>query len=389
MIDQGVMTWADRLASWLGGDRPPVVDRRRRLRDDLDAGAPAPHGACGPVALPGWAEADRWTAVRHDALLPEAAEAQRTAAAALRQAQATIGCQVKVGIGEVAGLAAWPSADGRGVALDLPPGADRSRAAAVLTAAGIAAEVACVGGQTWAIVTVAPWYTAADIERVVVAVARMAHALATPHPDDAGPGRVHTHGGRSHTHGSLPPLPALPGLPPRYRGAVTVSAAPMAAADLAFDADGQVAWDRMWGADDPDSPFCELALAGGPPHRGDLLEPVDPAAVAADPNDYRRVVAELARGIRLTTGLPVVTDRAPEWIGVACEDEAMALWLLRAVLVENISARREGATLFLPAGPGFQLAGEIKNVITALAKTHHYWVEHQAEMRDGLPRWSR
>jgi len=35
-------------------------------------------------------------------------------------------------------------------------------------------------------------------------------------------------------------------------------------------------------------------------------------------------------------------------------------------------------TLYLPAGPQFRIEREIKNVITVLAKTHHYWQEHIA-----------
>jgi len=31
----------------------------------------------------------------------------------------------------------------------------------------------------------------------------------------------------------------------------------------------------------------------------------------------------------------------------------------------------------LPAGPAFRLDKEIKNVITVVAKTHHYWTEHR------------
>jgi sirohydrochlorin cobaltochelatase len=54
----------------------------------------------------------------------------------------------------------------------------------------------------------------------------------------------------------------------------------------------------------------------------------------------------------------------------------MAIWLLRAIIVENVSVRREDRTLLLPAGPQFRLDGEIKNVVTAVAKTYHYWKEH-------------
>ncbi len=178
---------------------------------------------------------------------------------------------------------------------------------------------------------------------------------------------------RPHGH-SHAPVQSI--LPPRYQGNVTVSVAPMAGAAFVYDAAGNVAWDQMWGQDDPDSPFCELALAGGPPHCGVLLEPVTAEAVAAQPAAYQRVVAELARGLALVTGLPIITDGAPGWVGLNCTSEAMALWLLRAIVVENISVRREGKLLFVPAGPAFQLEAEIRNVITAVAKTHHYWQEH-------------
>ena len=171
--------------------------------------------------------------------------------------------------------------------------------------------------------------------------------------------------GSTHTHGSMQSI-----LPPRYQGNVTVSAAPMSAAALTYDADGAVAWDQMW------TGFCELALAGGPPHRGTLLEPPTPEAIRANPDGYQRTLDELTRGIRLVTSLDVLPSQSPGWIGVRCTDEEMALWLLRAIVVENISVRREGEVLYLPAGPDFRLAYEIKNVITALAKTHHYWLEH-------------
>jgi sirohydrochlorin cobaltochelatase len=82
----------------------------------------------------------------------------------------------------------------------------------------------------------------------------------------------------------------------------------------------------------------------------------------------------------MVTGLPVI-EGVPGWIGVRCADEDMAMWMLRAIVVENVSVRREGPTLFLPAGPDFRLGYEIKNVITAVAKTHHYWSEHRAAIR--------
>jgi sirohydrochlorin cobaltochelatase len=97
-----------------------------------------------------------------------------------------------------------------------------------------------------------------------------------------------------------------------------------------------------------------------------------------DPERYAEVRAELARGLTMVTGLPVVMHSPPGWIGVACADEEMAVWLLRAIVVENVMVRREGAVLYLPAGARFTLEGEIKNVVTAVAKTYHYWTQHLA-----------
>ena len=65
----------------------------------------------------------------------------------------------------------------------------------------------------------------------------------------------------------------------------------------------------------------------------------------------------------MVTGLEVVQSANPGWIGVECDNEAMALWLLRAIVVENISVRREGTTLYFPASPRFRLESEVKNVI--------------------------
>jgi urease accessory protein len=161
-------------------------------------------------------------------------------------------------------------------------------------------------------------------------------------------------------------------LPKRYADA-TPSAAPMPnPAPLQYDDAGNVAWDAIW------TDFCDLALAGGPAHRDTLLEPVAPEAVRAAPDAYAAVVDELARGIELVTRLPVRRDAEPGWIGVVCTDEEMALWMLRAIIVENVSVRRTGNVLYLPAGPDFALDKEIKNVITVVAKTHHYWTEHVA-----------
>ncbi|MEM9952461.1 MAG: cation diffusion facilitator family transporter [Chloroflexota bacterium] len=158
-------------------------------------------------------------------------------------------------------------------------------------------------------------------------------------------------------------------LPPRYQNQVP-SAAPMGAAGLVYDKEGNAAWNEIW------TDFCDLALAGGPPHRGTLLEPGDPTLIEANPEAYEKVLDELERGIRMVTGQDVIRPDFPGWIGMVCDSEEMALWILRAIVVENVSVRREDHILYFPAGADFRLEKEIKNVVTVVAKTNHYWQEH-------------
>ncbi|GAB5491854.1 MAG: hypothetical protein Phog2KO_20690 [Phototrophicaceae bacterium] len=158
-------------------------------------------------------------------------------------------------------------------------------------------------------------------------------------------------------------------LPPRYQGQVP-SAAPMGAAGLVYDENGNPAWNEIW------TDFCDLALAGGPPHRGSLLEPGDPKLIEKNPEAYEKVLQELERGIRMVTDQETIRPEFGGWIGMVCDSEDMALWLLRAIVVENISVRREDNILYFPAGADFRLQKEIKNVVTVVAKTNHYWQEH-------------
>ena len=143
--------------------------------------------------------------------------------------------------------------------------------------------------------------------------------------------------------------------------------APMPAAPMKYKEDGSVDWGTMWDS------FCILAQEGGPPHRGDMLQ------VQANPdvNDptYRLAVAEIIRGIREVSGLNA-TVSIPGWIAVTCTSEEMAQWLCEAIKQENVTAQTTAKTLFVPVGDYYSMKGEIKNVITAVAKTAHYWQEH-------------
>lgn len=144
-------------------------------------------------------------------------------------------------------------------------------------------------------------------------------------------------------------------------------AAPMPSAPMRYAPDGQVDWGNMWDS------FCALPREGGPPHRPTMLLPDE----AADPRDpaYLAVVAELVRGVAAVSGL-AAEHAAPGWLAVTCPQPGMARWLAEAIVEENVAARHDGGRLLLPVGPGYTLKGEIKNVITAVAKTTHYWAEH-------------
>ena len=160
-------------------------------------------------------------------------------------------------------------------------------------------------------------------------------------------------------------------LPPVYQDAYEqVQPVSMGSAGLKFGPDGRVAWNEIWGS------FCDLAMAGGPPHRGTLLQAPTPEEVAAQPEASAAVADEICRGLMLVTGLPARRSATPGWVTLICLSETMADWLVRAVTMENVAARGAGAMIELPAGPAFRLEKETKNVITSVAKTCHYWMGH-------------
>ena len=66
----------------------------------------------------------------------------------------------------------------------------------------------------------------------------------------------------------------------------------MGSAGLKYGGDGQVAWNEMWAT------FCDLAMAGGPPHKGTLLEPGSPSRSTPTPVATDEVVEEIVRGVR-------------------------------------------------------------------------------------------
>ena len=157
---------------------------------------------------------------------------------------------------------------------------------------------------------------------------------------------------------------------------VSDTRAPMPSAPMVYNDDDSVAWDQMWDS------FCVLASVGGPPHRGTMLyaqEDVDPQHPT-----YQWAVNEIRRGVKLVSGLDASPD-APGWIAVECGTNGKAAWLATQIEAEQVQARSRGTCVLLPVSDHYTLTGEIKNVITVVAKTTHYWDVHvQAELKTVL-----
>lgn len=153
-------------------------------------------------------------------------------------------------------------------------------------------------------------------------------------------------------------------------------AAPMPAGPIIYREDGRIDWGNMWDS------FCVLALDGGPPHRGEVLgAPANPDITS---EAYQSAAAEISRGVWEVAELTAVSAE-PGWMQIECRSQGHARWLAEAIQEENVQARHEQQWLLVPVGESFQLEKEIKNVITAVAKTTHYWNEHLApEVKQAL-----
>ena len=85
-------------------------------------------------------------------------------------------------------------------------------------------------------------------------------------------------------------------LPEEYQDSYqSMEPVPMRSAGLKYNSAGKVAWNEIWGS------FCDLALAGGPPHKGALLEPGRPADIDAEPDRYAGVARRSAAASMMTT----------------------------------------------------------------------------------------
>jgi len=130
--------------------------------------------------------------------------------------------------------------------------------------------------------------------------------------------------------------------------------------------------------------FCVLASAGGPAHRAIMLEPE--AGVRVESQGFQAAASEIIRGIFLVSGLRAEMATAePGWIAVDCPLNGMADWVADQAVQENVHFRADGNRLLVPCGEHWTATGEIKNVITVVAKTTHYFADHiPAEIKSTL-----
>ena len=79
--------------------------------------------------------------------------------------------------------------------------------------------------------------------------------------------------------------------------------------------------------------------------RARCSKPGTPADIDAEPDRYAEVAEEICRGVMMTTLLDTNVSPVPGWVRVSCLSDAMAGWLLRAIVMENVAARgrRDGA----------------------------------------------
>src|SRR5689334_4532840 len=95
-------------------------------------------------------------------------------------------------------------------------------------------------------------------------------------------------------------------LPELYQdGYEDVQPTAMGSAPLKYEKHGKVAWDQMWDS------FCDLAMAGGPPHKGMLLTPATQEEIDKEPDRYQEVAREACRGITLVTDLKARLSKFP------------------------------------------------------------------------------
>jgi len=145
----------------------------------------------------------------------------------------------------------------------------------------------------------------------------------------------------------------------------------MSAGDMLYTDDGRVDWSAMWES------FCELAFFGGPPHRGPDSMVRPPSDIPSPVPGEFDPIAEIRRGVFMTTGLFSEPAEEPGWLAISCATRQQAAWMCACIILENVDARLDDQDrLLVPASPDFTMKDQVKSVITVVAKVAHYWQMH-------------
>jgi sirohydrochlorin cobaltochelatase len=110
----------------------------------------------------------------------------------------------------------------------------------------------------------------------------------------------------------------------------------------------------------------------------DLIEPALPDDVAAAPEEYRLAAERLRERLSLCTGLKAIVADSVGWIGLECASEEMVIWMQRAVIVENVLARREADILFVPVCMGNESSMIQERLEYAIRRVHRLWLLYAA-----------
>lgn len=108
--------------------------------------------------------------------------------------------------------------------------------------------------------------------------------------------------------------------------------------------------------------------------KSDLIQPLSPEEIACDPAVSAANALQLAREIQMATGLATTPTADSSWIENHCPNEAMAVWMMRALIAENVLARREDDRLFVP----FCDKRDAEQLLSIIRQTAHCWSIHMA-----------
>jgi hypothetical protein len=97
---------------------------------------------------------------------------------------------------------------------------------------------------------------------------------------------------------------------------------------------------------------------------------IEPAALPAGrrPQDDEPLRAAIADRIHQSTGLPRSSHTYAGWLGVQCSSVRSAVWMMRALVVNNVLARREDMVLFVPVNAESDPDGS--RVAASVARIH-------------------